>query len=91
MCLRGSTGSPSSKYEHRRTLALLRNIRNIRICFGKKTYRFCNLQKWKDFDKNSLPYLKCELRLSRVAHAPIRVVCGIKFLKYLYFYHFYIL
>ena len=31
-----STGSPSSKYEHRRTSALLRNIRNIRICMGKK-------------------------------------------------------
>ena len=32
-----TTGSPRSKYEHRRTLALLRNIRNIRICMGKKT------------------------------------------------------
>ena len=31
-----TTGSPSSKYEHRRTPALLRNIRNIRICMGKK-------------------------------------------------------
>ena len=30
-----STGSPSSKYEHRRASALLRNIRNIRICMGK--------------------------------------------------------
>ena len=30
------TGSPSSKYEHRRTSALLRNILNIRICFRKK-------------------------------------------------------
>ena len=30
------TGSSSSKYEHRQTLALLRNIRNIRICMGKK-------------------------------------------------------
>ena len=30
------TGSPSSKYEHRRASALLRNIRNIRICMGKK-------------------------------------------------------
>ena len=39
-----STGSPSSKYEHRRASALLRNIQNIRICMGKKpivsvTYR----------------------------------------------------
>ena len=31
------TSSPSSKYEHRRTSALLRNIQNIRICMGKKT------------------------------------------------------
>ena len=34
---RKSTGSQSSKYEHRRTSALLRNIQNIRICMGKKT------------------------------------------------------
>ena len=32
-----TTGSPRSKYEHPRTSALLRNIRNIRICMGKKT------------------------------------------------------
>ena len=31
-----TTGSPRSKYEHPRTSALLRNIRNIRICMGKK-------------------------------------------------------
>ena len=31
-----NTGSPSSKYEHRRASALLRNIQNIRICMGKK-------------------------------------------------------
>ena len=31
-----ATGSPSSKYEHRRASALLRNIQNIRICMGKK-------------------------------------------------------
>ena len=31
-----TTGSPSSKYEHRRASALLRNIQNIRICLGKK-------------------------------------------------------
>jgi len=29
-------GNPSSKYEHRRISALLRNIRNIRICMRKK-------------------------------------------------------
>ena len=39
----------------------------------EKTYRFCNLRKWKDFNKkkNSLPYLKCVLRLSCVVHGPI--------------------
>ena len=59
--------------EHRRASALLRNIRNIRILYEKKkTYRFCNLRKWKDFNKkNSLPYLKCVLRLSYVVHGPI--------------------
>ena len=34
--LHGLDFSPSSKYEHRRTSALLRNIRNITICMGKK-------------------------------------------------------
>ena len=53
-----TTGSQNSKYEHRRTSALLRNIRNVRICMGKKTYRFCNLQKWKDFNKKQLTLLK---------------------------------
>ena len=38
---------------------------------GKKTYRFPNLRKWRDFIKNSLPYLKCVLRLSCVVHGPI--------------------
>ena len=60
---RTTTGNPSSKYDHRRASALLRNIQNIKISTGKKTYRFCNLRKWKDFNKNSLPYLKCVLRL----------------------------
>ena len=52
------TGSPSSKYKHRRASALLRSIQNIRICMGKKTYRFCNLRKWKDFNKKQLTLLK---------------------------------
>ena len=30
------TGSATSKYEHQRASALLRNIQNIRICMGKK-------------------------------------------------------
>ena len=56
----------NSTYEHRRASALLRNIRNMDLAFGwEKTYRFCNLRKWKDFNKkNSSPYLKCVLRLS---------------------------
>ena len=52
------TGSPSSKYEHRRASALLCNIQNIRIFMGKKAYRFCNRQKWKDFNKTQLTLLK---------------------------------
>ena len=43
---------------HWRALALLRNIQNIRICMGKKTYCFCNLRKWKDFNKKQLTLLK---------------------------------
>ena len=31
----GNTGSPSSKYEHQRASAFLRNIQNIRIYMGK--------------------------------------------------------
>ena len=39
------TGSATSKYEHQRASALLRNIQNIGICMGKKHYRFRNLRK----------------------------------------------
>ena len=68
-----TTGSPSSKYEHRRASALLRNIQNIRICKGKKpivsvTYENERISILK---KNSLPYLQCVLRLSCVVHGPI--------------------
>ena len=52
-----STGSPSSKYEHQLTSALLRNIRNIMICIGKN-FRFCNLRKRKDSNKKQLTLLK---------------------------------
>ena len=38
--------------------ALLRNILNIRIYLRKKTYRFCNLGKWKDFNKKQLTLSK---------------------------------
>ena len=40
-----NTGNPSWKYEYRRTSAMLRNIRNIRICMGKKQYHFRVLRK----------------------------------------------
>ena len=64
------TGSPSLKYKHRRTSILLHSIRTIRICVDKKTVVFRNLRKSKSI-KNSLPYIKCVLRLSCVVHGPI--------------------
>ena len=65
------TGSPSSKYEHRRASALLRNIQNIRICMGKKCIVSVTYENERISIKNSLPYLKCVLRLSCVVHGPI--------------------
>ena len=62
-----TTGSLSSKYEHR----LLRNIRNIRICMGKKPIVSVTYENERISIKNSLPYLKCVLRLSCVVHGPI--------------------
>ena len=56
------TGSPRSKYEHRRASALLRNIQNIRICMGKKTYCFRNPRKWKDFNEKQLTLLKMRVK-----------------------------
>ena len=64
-------GSPSSKYEHRRTSALLRNIRNIKICMGKKPIVSVTYENERISIKNSLPCLKCMLRLSCVVHGPI--------------------
>ena len=66
-----TTGSPSSKYEHRRTSALLRNIRNIRICMGKKPIVSVTYENERISIKNSLPYLKCVLRLSCVVRGLI--------------------
>ena len=64
-----NTGSPSSKYEYLRTSAMLRNIRNIRMCMAK------NLSfPWPTKTisiKNSLPCIKCLLRLSCEVHGPI--------------------
>ena len=66
-----STSSPSSKYDHRRASALLRNIQNIRICMGKKPIVSATYENERISIKNNLPYLKCELRLSCVVHGPI--------------------
>ena len=66
-----TTGSPSSKYEHRRASAMLRNIQNIRICKGKKPIVSVTYENERISIKNSLPYLKCVLRLSCVVHGPI--------------------
>ena len=66
------TSRPISKNEHLRTSAMLRNIWNIRICMGKNLVSFPQLTKMKQFLlKNSLPYIKCVLRLSCVVHGPI--------------------
>ena len=65
------TGSPSSKYEHRRASALLRNIQNIRICMGKKSIVSVTYGNERISMKNSLPYFKCVLHLSCVVHGPI--------------------
>ena len=66
-----NTGRPSSKYEHRRASALLRNIQNIRICMGKKPIVSVTYENERISIKNSFPYLKCESRLSCVVHGPI--------------------
>ena len=65
------TGSPSSKYKHRRTSTLLHNIRTIRICVEKKTIVSVTYENQRISIKKSLPYIKCVLRLSCVVHGPI--------------------
>ena len=70
-CTLYTTGSPNSKYEHRRASALFRNIQNIRICMGKKPIFSVTYENERISIKNSLPYLKCVLRLSCVVHGPI--------------------
>ena len=62
---RETTGSPSSKYEHRRQTTLLRNIRNIRICMGKKPIVSVTYENERISIKNSLPYLERVLRRPR--------------------------
>ena len=65
------TGGPSSKYEHWRASALLRNIRNIRICMWKKPTVSVTYENERTSIKNSLPCIKCVLHLSCVVHEPI--------------------
>ena len=55
----------------RQTSALLRNIRNIRICTGKKPIVSVTYENERISIKNSLPYIKCVLRLSCVVNGPI--------------------
>ena len=66
-----TTRSPSSKCEYRRASALLRNSQNIRICMGKNPIVSVTYENETISIKNSLPYLKCVLRLSCVVHGPI--------------------
>ena len=61
-----TTRSPSSKYEHRRASALLRNILNMGMT------RICNENDRISIKKTAfIPYLKCVLNFSRVVHGPI--------------------
>ena len=77
-----TTGAPSSKYKHRRASTLLHNIRNIRICMKKKTpIVSVTYENQRISTKNSLPHIKCVLRLSRVVYGPIYgrfIGCSVK-------------
>ena len=55
----------------RRASELLRDVRNIRICMGKKPIVTVTYENERISMKHSLPYLTCVLRLSRVVHGPI--------------------
>ena len=46
-------------------------IQNIRTCMGKKPIVSVTYENERISIKNSLPYLKCVLRLSCVVHGPI--------------------
>ena len=50
---------------------MLHNIQNTRICIGKKPIVSVTYENGRISIKNSLPYLKCVLRLSCVVHGPI--------------------
>ena len=57
-----STDSPSSKYEHQRPSPLLRS--KYKDLYGKKPIGSVTYENERISIKNSLPYLKCVLRLS---------------------------
>ena len=63
-----TTGTPSSKFENRRASPLLRDVQNFRICMGKKPIVSVTYENERISIQNSLPYLKCVLRLSCVVH-----------------------
>ena len=71
---RMSTGSPSSKCEHRRASALLRNIQNIRICMGKKPIVSVTYENERISIKTAYLTYKCVLRLHCVVHGSIMAV-----------------
>ena len=60
-----STGSPSLKYEHWRTLALLHNIRNMRICMAKNPFIFIGYRNDVFLPYKSL-YFKCYTTMPNV-------------------------
>ena len=65
------TGSPSLKHEHQQASVLLHNIQNIRIFIEKKPIVSVTYENETISTRNSLPYLKCVLRLSCVVHGLI--------------------
>ena len=67
---------PKLKNEHRRALALLRNVRNIGFGMRKETIVSVTYENERISIKNSLPYIKGVLRLSCVVHGPIYGASG---------------
>ena len=62
---------PQIAQPRRQASALLRNIQNIRICTGKKPIVSVTYENERISIKNSLPYMKCVIRLSCVVYGPI--------------------
>ena len=66
-----TTGSPSSKYEHRHCCVTFEISRKYKDLYGEKKIISVTYENERISIKNSLPYLKCVLRLSCVVHRPI--------------------